>query len=291
MTAYCPWGLWEPDEGRYADVAGQMLARGDLITPRIDGAVFVDKPPLVYWVTAGCLAALGRNEAAARMGQILFAAGTLFVVYRIGLLLVSRRDAGFAVIILASSAGFFAGGHILTLDLALTFFVALTLLGFLRWYHAGGAGWRWQVVMFAGAAGGVLAKGLIGVVLPALVIASFLTIRREWPRAREIRWVRCGLLFLAIAAPWHVAVAAANPGFLHHYFVQEHLARLATSYHHRPGGWGYYPLVLAAALIPWSLILPAHLVRSRPSLRGLSATLRAEASAFFLSWLLPGLIF
>ncbi len=62
LLGVSPWGLWERDEGRYADVAREMLARGDFVTPRIDGAVFLDKPPLVYWVTAAFLSLWGPGE-------------------------------------------------------------------------------------------------------------------------------------------------------------------------------------------------------------------------------------
>src|SRR5881409_181921 len=99
------WGLWERDEGRYADAAREMLDSGDFVTPRINGTVFLDKPPLVYWVTAASLAALGHNEVGARFGQIVFALLTLLAVREIGRLLFHRRRANITVIVLASSIG------------------------------------------------------------------------------------------------------------------------------------------------------------------------------------------
>src|SRR2546425_1239660 len=104
LLGVSPWGLWERDEGRYADVAREMLARRDFITPRINGAVFLDKPPLVYWVTAASLALWGSGEAGARFGLTLFAAGILLVTRRIGILLFDRRRANIALIVLASNA-------------------------------------------------------------------------------------------------------------------------------------------------------------------------------------------
>src|SRR5437899_12803506 len=111
LLGLSPWGLWERDEGRYADVAREMLARGDFVTPRIDGAVFLDKPPLVYWVTAASLALWGRGETGARFGQILFAAGVLLVTRRTGQLLSDRRRGNVALVVLASSLLFFAASH------------------------------------------------------------------------------------------------------------------------------------------------------------------------------------
>ena len=286
LLGVTPWGLWERDEGRYADVASEMLARGDFVTPRVNGAIFLDKPPMVYWVTAASLSVWGHNEFGARFGQLLFALGTLLVIWRTGMLLLGRRGAALAVIILASSALFFASSHILTLDLALSFFVALTLFLFLRGHRAGASGSLAYTGMFAAAAAGVLTKGLLGVILPALTIACFYTWRGEWRRVREIPWVRGGLLFLLVAAPWFVAVSIANPEFPAYFFVHEHLARFVTSVHRHQGGWWYYLPVLAIGLMPWSLMLPACLHRARIADRAAGP----EARAFLWSWFLSGLL-
>ncbi len=292
LLGVSPWGLWERDEGRYADVAREMLARRDFITPRIDGAVFLDKPPLVYWVTAASLAIWGVGETGARFGQILFAAGILLVTRRIGILLFERRRANLALLVLASSLGFFVAGHVLTLDLGLAFFVCLTLLLYLKGYRVGTGGRRAYLGMFAAAACGVLVKGPIGAVLPALTVGCFLTLRKEWRRARELPWVPGVLLFLAFVVPWFAAVSIANPGFLSYFFVHEHLQRFATSVHRHRGAWYYYLAVAAAGFLPWTLYLPVHFMRrpARPS-GGAWATLRQEAPAFLWSWALPGLLF
>ena len=73
LLGVTPWGLWELDEGRYADVASEMLARGDFVTPRVNGVIFLDKPPMVYWVTAASLSVWGHNEFGARFGQLAHA--------------------------------------------------------------------------------------------------------------------------------------------------------------------------------------------------------------------------
>jgi 4-amino-4-deoxy-L-arabinose transferase-like glycosyltransferase len=290
LLGVSPWGLWERDEGRYADVASEMLARGDFVTPRVNGTVFLDKPPLVYWVTAGSLAIWGHGEFGARFGQLLFALGTLLVTWRAGILLLGLRGGSLAVIVLASSALFFASSHILTLDLALTFFVTLTLFLFLKGRRAGKAGTAAYAGMFAAAAGGVLTKGLLGVALPALTIASFLSVRKEWRLARDIPWVRGSLLFLVLAAPWYVAVSIANPEFPVYFFLHEHLARFTTVVHRHQGGWWYYLPVLAIGLMPWSLMLPACLRRRRTEVGWTAPASAPEATAFLWSWIVPGLL-
>jgi len=291
LLSVSPWGLWERDEGRYADVARGMLESGDFVTPRIDGAVFLDKPPLVYWVTAASLALWGRGETGARFGQTLFAAGVLLVTRRVGVLLLGRRRGNVALVLLASSLLFFAASHILTLDMGLAFFVALAVLLFLKGYRAGPSGGGPSYLgMFAAVAAAVLTKGPIGAVLPALTIAGFLIPRGETRRAKEIPWIRGVLVFGAIVAPWYVAVSIANPEFPRYFLVHEHLERFATTVHRHRGAWWYYFAVLAAGLMPWSLMLPAHLVRHRARHTHVAATLRAEAPAFLWAWLAPGFV-
>ncbi len=292
LIGVSPWGLWERDEGRYADVAQEMLDRGDLITPRINGAVFLDKPPLVYWVATASLALWGHGERGARFGQLLFAGGVLLVVWRIGLRLLDRRRALIAVIVLASSVGFFAAAHVLTLDLGLAFFVSLTLLLFMEGYQRGRPeGGRWYMGMAAAAAGSVLTKGPVGLVLPGITIAGFLTLRREWRRVREMRPILGSLIFLAVAAPWYVAVSLRNPEFPAYFFLHEHLARFFTTVHHRQGPWYYYLGIAAIGLLPWSLLMPAHLLRRPPGPAAWRDAARREAPAFIGSWILTGLVF
>jgi len=291
LLGVSPWGLWERDEGRYADVAREMLARRDFVTPRINGAVFLDKPPLVYWVTAASLAVWGPGETGARFGQLLFAAGVLLVTRRIGILLFDRARAGIAVLVLASSLGFFTASHVLTLDLGLTFFVSLALFCYLKGLRAGPGGTWPYLGMFAALAGGVLTKGPIALVIPAMTIACFLTLRREWRRARELPWAAGLLLFFAIAAPWYIAAQMANPEFARYFIFHEHLARFGTTVHRHRGAWYYYLTVSAAGLLPWSLLLPLRpFLRPRPP-GDPPASLRQEGPALLWSWILPGLVF
>src|SRR5262245_38734804 len=291
LLGVSPWGLWERDEGRYADVAREMLERGDYITPRIDGAVFLDKPPLVYWVTAASLRIWGTGETGARFGQLLFAAGILLVTRRLGQLLFDRRLANIALIVLASSLGFFTSSHLLTLDLGLTFFVSLALLCFLSGWRADPGDRRAYLGMFAAVPAGVLTKGLIAAFLVAAPTPCYLPLRREWRRCSALPWVAGTLLFLAIAAPWYVAVALINPEFTRYFFVHENLARFGTAVHRHVGPWYYYLAVAAAGLLPWSLYLPLRLFQRRPAVADLGASLRREAPAFLWSWVLPGLLF
>lgn len=309
LLSLSPWGLWDPDEGRYADVARLMLELHDFVTPRVNGVVMLDKPPLVYWVTAASLAVWGNNERGARFGQTLFALGLLLIAFEAAWLLYRDRRAVITAMVLASSVGFFAAGHFLTHDLGLSFFVGLTLLCFLEGWRAGagvagagaaGAGvagarapaaTRWYLGMFAAAAGGVLTKGPVAIVLAGMTGLTFIALVGGWRRLREIPWVRGTLLFLVITVPWFVAVSIANPEFLEYFFIHEHLTRFATTVHHRQGPLYYYLVVGAGGLLPWTPLFFMRTVRGPRRLAALAGALRRENTAFLFAWIAPTLAF
>lgn len=295
LLGLSPWGLLDPDEGRYAEVAREMLARADFLTPHFNGAVFLDKPPLVTWVTAGSLALLGHGEVGARFGQLLFALVTLFATWKIGQDLFERRRARIAVLILASSTLFFMSSHILTLDMGLACCLSVTLLCYLRGYRGGEAARLWYLAMAAAAAAGVLAKGLIGALLPAMTVGVFLYLRGDLRAIRRIPWASCILLFSALAVPWYLAMSIRYPDFPGHFLVREQLTRFATTVHHRAGPWYYYLVMGFLGLLPWSLIVPIQALRRRPALAAAipaaRAILRSEPGAFLVAWVVPAFVF
>jgi hypothetical protein len=136
-----------------------------------------------------------------------------------------------------------------------------------------------------------LTKGPVAAFLVAAPIVCFVTLRREWRRAGDLPWAAGTLLFLAIAAPWYIAVAIINPEFTRYFFVHENLVRFGTAVHRHVGPWYYYLGVAAAGLLPWSLYLPLRMFRRRPPFADLVGSPRREAPAFLWSWILPGLLF
>lgn len=286
LYAWSPWGLWERDEGRYASIAQEMLDRGDFVTPHFNGAVFFDKPPLVYWVTAACLGVFGRNAFGARLSLFLFASGTLLLTFAIGRLLYDRRRAIAAVLVLASSIGFYLSNHVLTLDPGLAFFVMLTMYCFLRAYRSERAVWHYA--MYAAVAGAVLAKGPIGALLPGMTVALFLVLRRDGRGFLRMRVVTGGILALALAAPWFVLVSMRHPEFLEHFFLRENLERFTSQVHHRSGGWYFYLLVAFFGLFPWTLIVPSYLLSKRAREKSGDSF---GAGAFLFAWFAPTVLF
>jgi hypothetical protein len=278
--------LWEPDEGRYAEIPREMLATGDFVTPRLNGVKYFEKPPLFYWIEAAAMRALGPAEWALRLPPALFALGGCLAVYAAGRRLFGRRAGLLAAVILATSPLYFGIGQVVILDMAVSVLLTAALLAFLLATREP-PGWRRRLCLwtFWGAAAlAVLTKGLIGIVLPALIIGAWTVLFRRWSALRLTLQPSGIALFLLIAVPWHVLVARANPEFAWFYFIHEHFLRYTTRVHKRYEPFWFFLPVLLVGMLPWILFLPR-------AVRGALAAVDDErrVAGFLLLW--AGLVF
>jgi 4-amino-4-deoxy-L-arabinose transferase-like glycosyltransferase len=289
--------LWEPDEGRYAEVAREMLLQGDYVTPRNDWVRYFEKPPLVYWVTAGAMRLFGANEFAARAPAALFSAGQVAVTEALGEAMFGPVAGVIAAVALALSPLFFGFARFATPDPALAFFFTAALASFYMAADSGsfrrGSGHNWMVVWMVLAAAllglGTLAKGPVALALGGAVALVWLVIEG---RAREVfamPWFSCAIVYLAIAAPWFVLAAERNAGFLQFFFVHEHLQRYLESTEHEWGPY-FFAIVVAGGMWPWLYFAPLglHDLRRRDGDEP-AVTKRRSALMFLLIWF--GLIF
>ena len=116
--------LWEPDEGRYAEIAREMVISGDYVTPRDDFELYFEKPPLVYWAEAAAIQIFGVNEFAVRLPAALFSIGQVVVTAALAEAMLGAAAGFFAALVLALSPLFFGFARFATLDPALAFFLA-----------------------------------------------------------------------------------------------------------------------------------------------------------------------
>ena len=247
--------LQHPDEGRYAEIAREMVATGDWVTPRLNGIKYFEKPPLQYWLTAASFEAFSLDEWTARLPGALAGFLTLGIVGYVGAILASRTAGAYAALALAGCVWPFGISHLLTLDALLTFWLAAALGAFLlaqHWRSVPVRQQRWMLVAWAATAGGVMTKGLVALVIPfcALVLHTLVTRdRAPWTRLHPVPGL---LLLLALAAPWFVIVSSRNPEFARFFFIHEHFERFLTTEHRRTGAWWYFLPMLAAGLLPWT---------------------------------------
>jgi 4-amino-4-deoxy-L-arabinose transferase-like glycosyltransferase len=283
-------GLWDPDEGRYTNVALQILRSGDWISlHRHADSLHFTKPPLTYWSMAASVAVFGWNTWAVRLPMALAFALTTWLVYRLGRVFVPARPWLPALVYLTAPLPFLAANYIST-DGMLTAMETVAVACYVHARFAGG-GPRWIDAMWAGFGLAFLTKGPPGL-LPLLAIVVFHLLDRDAARPRLLRWQ--GLLaFAAIGFTWYVVVVLRHPGLLDYFLGHEVVARVASASLDRSPEWyGWlkvYGPALACGLLPW---LPLALWRTRaawgkPDWKAWSAEQR-----FLWLWLLvPLLVF
>ncbi|ABQ27847.1 glycosyltransferase family 39 protein [Geotalea uraniireducens] len=254
--------LIETDEGRYMEIPREMLESGDFITPTLNYVKYFEKPPLHYWLNALSIKVFGQTEFAARFGSALWGILGIILTYHLGRKLFGRREGLISALILGTSVGYQVQNRLNITDTTLTICMAACLGFFLiavqdeekrkgLYYH----------LFYLFAALAVLAKGLIGIVLPGAVIFCYLLFTRRWAILKEMRLITGVPLFFLVAAPWFVLVSLRNPEFARFFFIHEHFERFLTKVHGRyQPPWFYIPILLGC-MLPWSFFIPAAFIR------------------------------
>jgi len=264
-----------------AQIARNMLQSGDWVTARLDGVAYLEKSPLKYWSIAISYMVFGVHDWAARIPLALATVLLCWVTTRFGAWAFGWRAGLYSGIVLATSVGLFLFTRVLIPDVMLTLAITLALWGLLRALdedeaHPG----RWALGMWAAMGTGLLLKGLIAAVFPMGAALLYLGLTGRWLTRVTWKRLRPGagvLLFLAIAAPWHVAATLQNPpyldftmhsesgsyhGFFWFYFINEHLLRFLNLRYPRDYNTVprlYFWLFHLLWIFPWSVYLPATL--------------------------------
>jgi 4-amino-4-deoxy-L-arabinose transferase-like glycosyltransferase len=250
-----------PDEGRYAEVAREMLVTGDPVTPRLDFVPFLDKPPLFYWLDGVGLRLFGATPFGARFATALLGALGCLLVLAAGARLSGWRAGLLGAVVLAATPLWYGGAQYVNHDLAVAVWItASTLALAVGLLETGRSRLGW--LLAGGVASGLalLTKGLIGVVFPFGIAGLWLLSTR---RLRLVAWlVPTGLLAIAVAAPWYLACQRANPEFFHYFFVTQHFERFTGNGFNNPMGPAFYLVVLPLGLLPWTAALPAAMARA-----------------------------
>jgi len=287
------------DEPRYAQVAREMYARGDLVTPTLGGHEWFEKPALLYWMVAAGYALLGVSEAGARLGPALAGLVSVLLVWAVARRVefeAGERLRGFGYVggaVAASTAGLLVFARAANFDVLLTATVTAALaFFFLSENEREPAGRRRYLVGFYACVGlSLLAKGLVGALLPGGVVLLYFFLRGRLPGLGRLG-VWWGVpLCLLVASVWYGPVIARHgSAFVDEFFVQHHFARyVSNKYHHPQPFYFYVPITLLLAL-PWTAFLLS-------GLRGVfEANWRAEdaesrLAVFAFAWLLVPVVF
>lgn len=247
------FALADPDEARYGEIAREMIASGDWLTPRLNHVKYFEKPPLVYWATALGRLAWGPGELATRLPTLLAGLATLLLCAGLARRLYGASTALLATAILAAGPLFAFMAIVLTLDMSLTALLTAAMAAVWRaWSSAGDR--RWVRVAYAATALAILVKGPVAAVLVGGATLLFVLAHGGWRALRPWFDWRALALAAAIALPWFVAVTWRNPEFFQFFIVDQHLRRYTSTREHGEPIWFFLPVVLAG-LAPWSLAL------------------------------------
>jgi 4-amino-4-deoxy-L-arabinose transferase-like glycosyltransferase len=271
------------NEGRYAEVAREMLVRRDWITPHLDFTLFLNKPPLTFWLTAAVFQWTGPSEWA-RLVSVAAAVVALYATCRLGALLHDERGGLVAAVMLATTLGFVLEARTLRPDMLLTATVVAALCCWRRAETTSEGRARWLAGMYAALGIGVLAKGLVPLVIVGLPIVTITLREHGWPGVRALR-PGLGLVVLAaVVLPWHVAVALRHPGFAWDYVVNQHLLFFLDRKFPRDSEGdtlGFFWGAFAGRALPWILFLPLTLGEA---VRGAARDAAPAERATFLLW-------
>jgi 4-amino-4-deoxy-L-arabinose transferase-like glycosyltransferase len=292
-----------PDEPRYAQVAREMYLRGNWVTPTLGGHTWFEKPALLYWMMMASYRLFGVSEWAARLGPALSGLLTVFLIYWAGRCRERAQRAEsetgegtglWSGVALASSAGMIVFSRAASFDIVVTCTMTAALACFfVAEIETRARRRRWLLAGFYAAIGAsLLAKGLVGIVIPCGVVGLYYLLRREWPRKTLFLSALWGIpLALVVAASWYAPVIARHGWtFVDEFFIQHHFARFVSNkYHHPQAFYFYLPIMLMLAL-PWIAFLVAELARAR-HWRWRDASVESKSNVFALAWLVAPVLF
>jgi dolichol-phosphate mannosyltransferase len=247
--------LIDPDEARYAEIAREMLDSGDYIVPTRFGEPYLDKPPLLYWLTATSFRVFGVSVGSARLVPALAALATIGLIFLVGGRLVGRRAAWLGGLALLSSCGFLVSARFVFIDTLLTLLTTAALLAGIVACRQSKIGWGWWAASALACGLGVLAKGPVAGVLclPPLVAGRWLT---GLPALRARHWLGYAAVAGFVALPWFMLIEVRQSGFLADFFWRHHFERFRTGLSHAEPFWYYVP-VLLVGMAPCSILFPA----------------------------------
>ena len=298
--------LLEPDEGRYAQIPKEMLQNDSWVVPTLQGEPYLDKPPLMYWLTALSYSVFGVTPQAARLVPALCVHLTILAVYLIGRRSIGERSAFWAALLLSVAPGFVSVARLLLLDGLLVLCVTVSVLCGFEAVRTGRLKRGWWCAAAVASGLGFLTKGPISEVLlfvPLWAYGFLVSGGRQPPEQTfntphtatqlggltpaRLRWYWYLAFFaivFAVNLPWYVAIYLREPAFLKHFFWEHNVMRFLQPFDHLQPVWYYAPILLAG-LLPGTILLAAYfwkLLRSGTE----AAAERSLAGGF---WLLAGM--
>jgi len=323
VSAFYLYGLGHlpllgPDEPRYAQIGREMFLRGDLITPTLGGHPWFEKPALLYWMMIASYKLFGVSEWSARLPAAVAGLLTVGAVFFVGRLVeqtfrgttaivesrdqrgadrnVCPTDLGFwSALTAATTLGVIVFARAASFDIIVTMTIAWALAFFLAVELTDPSQPRRSLLagfyVFIGLS--LLAKGLIGIVIPFGVICVYTVFRRCLPDRRVLLSVVWGVpLSLAVASLWYAPVIWRHGWpFIDQFFIQHQFARYVSNKYRHPAPVYFYLLVLIPLTLPWTAFIVDEIGRFKPWLRNRAGDSKTKLLNFASAWLVFPLLF
>jgi 4-amino-4-deoxy-L-arabinose transferase-like glycosyltransferase len=246
-----------PDEGRYGDITRWMVESGDWLTPRIDGIPFFHKPPLLHWLGGGLMEVFGVHVWVMRLvpvfaGMVMLL-GMFWFVTRHAETKISQSLARSSVLVLATSLLFYGSSQYINHDLLVAAWISLTVFAFADFALKGEK--KSLFLGYVAAALALLSKGLIGVLIPGMILLPWLIVSGHWRRIPALLNPLGIILFLAIISPWLYLAEQKYPHFVHYFFVEQQFDRFGGKQFNNKQPWLFYVACLLISFLPWLLLV------------------------------------
>ncbi|HEY2498079.1 MAG TPA: glycosyltransferase family 39 protein [Candidatus Angelobacter sp.] len=291
----------------HAEAAREMAQNNDWVTLRINGGFrYLEKAPLMYWFVAASYKIFGVHDWSTRLPIALGMLALLLVMYRMGRRFYGDEGGLYAALALGTGFGPFIYTRFLIPEMLVALWLALGFDFFLTSLEQSDRGEQPSLLVCWGLAAtmalNVLTKGLIGLVFPVGTIFLFLLLTKNLRHLLRLRLFSCFLIFLAIAAPWHLLAGFRNPaqgearGFFWFYFVNEHFLRFLKKRYPADYDtvqlWLFWGLMLVW-LMPWTAFIVQAIRQVPVKLAAFRAGLNAQqrATLLFALWPLVILLF
>lgn len=251
--------LEDPNDGQYAEVAREMFAGGDWISPTLNGVLFLNKPPLLYWLIASCYSVFGVHEASARLPGALAGLATAVLLVALGRELWGMRAGLLAAAAWLAMPATWIELRFVRPDSLLAAAVTAACLASVRLVRADAErGKRAFLWLQAALAAGMMAKGAVAPLLWAPAMAALIAVTGRLDVLRRLLAPHRWWLFFALAAPWHVVAAFRHEGFLWDYIIQQHFLFFFDMKVPRdsiPVSLGTFWAAFSARAFPWTAVL------------------------------------
>ncbi len=281
--------LLEPQEPRYAEIARQMYVEGRWVVPVLHGQPYLDKPPLLYWLTMTSYALWGVQDRVARLVPGMAGVLTVLLTYWWGRRTVGERAAFAGALMLCLSARFVYLERMLTMDGLLCLWVVAALAAAHVAVATGCLRRSWWLLSAVACGLGLLTKGPVALVLVGVPVLLHQGLNPRSARLRWRSWAAYLSVAIGLAAPWYAAICMVEPVFGYYFFWTHNVVRFLTPFDHQEPLWFFLP-GLFLGMLPWTLLLPGliHFLAQRS---GRTAARRPAALGFFLLVFLWTLLF